>query len=83
IIQAWKDYFTILKIDLVSVVGDISFTANIWSSDSCLWTHIPTLTAHWITEILQSQSLQPRLALLTFHCIHGRHTGLSLAHTIL
>ncbi|KIK21732.1 hypothetical protein PISMIDRAFT_84367, partial [Pisolithus microcarpus 441] len=81
IIQAWKDYFAILKIDLASVVGDVLFTTDIWSSDS----HHPylALTAHWITEILQSRSLQPRSALLTFHHICGRHTGSSLVCTIL
>ncbi|KIK19120.1 hypothetical protein PISMIDRAFT_73524, partial [Pisolithus microcarpus 441] len=81
IIQAWKDYFAILKIDLASAVGDVSFMADIWSSDS---RHpYLALTAHWITKISQSRSLQPRSALLTFHCICGRHTRLSLARMIL
>ncbi|KIK15357.1 hypothetical protein PISMIDRAFT_115302 [Pisolithus microcarpus 441] len=49
IIQVWKDYFAILKIDLASAVGDVSFTADIWSSDSR--RPYLALTAHWITEI--------------------------------
>ncbi|KIK13495.1 hypothetical protein PISMIDRAFT_118780 [Pisolithus microcarpus 441] len=34
ILQAWKDYFTVLKTDLQHAVGNISFTIDIWSLDS-------------------------------------------------
>lgn len=61
----------------------MSFTADIWSSDS----RRPYLavTAHWIQAMNpETQSnLQMRSGLLAFHRIRGRHTGQSLARTLL
>ncbi|KIK13966.1 hypothetical protein PISMIDRAFT_17623 [Pisolithus microcarpus 441] len=34
ILQAWKDYFTVLKTDIQHAVGNVSFTIDIWSLDS-------------------------------------------------
>ncbi|KIK10799.1 hypothetical protein PISMIDRAFT_123916, partial [Pisolithus microcarpus 441] len=45
-ISAWKSYFEVLKKDMEVAVGQISFTADIWSNS----LHHPYLgmTAHWI-----------------------------------
>jgi hypothetical protein len=45
------------------------------------------MTAHWIAENLDVEnclrSLQLKVALIAFHRIRGRHTGKSLARTVL
>jgi hypothetical protein len=88
IIQAWQDYFVVLKQDLAvrspmfvkiillinflnytqGALGNVSFTTDIWSSD----TRKPYLavTAHWIagnSEMLSD--LNMKSALIAFHCI--------------
>ena len=63
------------------MVGDVSFTADIWSSDAR--RPYLALTGHWIAEDTETKSLSLRSALLGFHRLRGSHTGESLARTIL
>ncbi|KIK17964.1 hypothetical protein PISMIDRAFT_43791, partial [Pisolithus microcarpus 441] len=48
ILEAWRDYFRILKQDLAKALGQISFTTDIWSAEN-LHPYLAT-TAHWITN---------------------------------
>ena len=64
-----------------NAVGDISFTADIWSSDA-QWPYL-ALTAHWIAKDSKTASLSLHSALIAFHRFHGNHTGESLGCTIL
>ena len=64
-----------------NAVGDISFTAHIWSSDAR--QPYLALTAHWIAEDSKTASLSLRSALIAFHHLCGNHTGESLGRTIL
>ncbi|KIM57467.1 hypothetical protein SCLCIDRAFT_80083, partial [Scleroderma citrinum Foug A] len=64
IITAWKQYFSILKQDLVEVVGQISFTADIWSNSLCC-PYIG-MTAHWI-KWKADGCLSLEAALIAFH----------------
>ena len=64
-----------------NAVGDISFTADIWSSDA-QWPYL-ALTAHWIAEDSKTASLSLHSALIAFHHLCGNHTGESLGCTIL
>ncbi|KIK19826.1 hypothetical protein PISMIDRAFT_49653, partial [Pisolithus microcarpus 441] len=79
IIQVWKDYFVILKTELQHAVSNISFTVDIWSSDSR--QPYLAMTAHYVAD--SSNGLQYRSTLIMFHCLHNKHTGKALAHTIL
>ncbi|KIK19161.1 hypothetical protein PISMIDRAFT_43606, partial [Pisolithus microcarpus 441] len=63
IIQAWKDYFVVLKTELQHAVGNISFTVDIWSSDSR--RPYLAMTAHYVADT--SNALQYRSALVAFH----------------
>ncbi|KIK23097.1 hypothetical protein PISMIDRAFT_84672, partial [Pisolithus microcarpus 441] len=63
IIQAWKDYFVILKTELQHVVSNISFTVDIWSLDSR--RPYLAMTAHYIVDT--SNALQYRSMLVVFH----------------
>ncbi|KAF9222732.1 hypothetical protein BS17DRAFT_662454, partial [Gyrodon lividus] len=64
VITAWKGYFEILKKDLADSVGQVSFTADIWSNG----LHCPYLgiTAHWIKKD-GNGCLTLESALLAFH----------------
>ena len=64
-----------------NAVRDVSFTADIWSSDA-RWPYL-ALTAHWIAEDSKTASLSLCSALIAFHCLRGNHTGESLGCTIL
>ncbi|KIM58676.1 hypothetical protein SCLCIDRAFT_127646 [Scleroderma citrinum Foug A] len=46
ILQAWQDYFVVLKADLKKAAGEISFTSDLWSADN-LDSYL-AMTAHWI-----------------------------------
>ncbi|KIK24284.1 hypothetical protein PISMIDRAFT_98699 [Pisolithus microcarpus 441] len=45
-ISAWKSYFKVLKRDMEAAVGQISFTADVWSDSLC--HPYLGMTAHWI-----------------------------------
>ncbi|KIK18718.1 hypothetical protein PISMIDRAFT_81029, partial [Pisolithus microcarpus 441] len=79
IIQAWKDYFIILKTELQHAVSNISFTIDIWSLDS--QQPYLAMTAHYVVDT--SNALQYRSVLVAFHRLCSKHTGKALAHTIL
>ncbi|KIK16554.1 hypothetical protein PISMIDRAFT_47771, partial [Pisolithus microcarpus 441] len=79
IIQAWKDYFVVLKTELQHVVGNISFTIDIWSLDSR--QPYLAMTAHYIVDT--SNALQYRSMLVVFHRLRSKHTGKALACTVL
>ncbi|KIK19165.1 hypothetical protein PISMIDRAFT_50662, partial [Pisolithus microcarpus 441] len=63
IIQAWKDYFVVLKTELQHAVSNISFTIDIWSSDSR--RPYLAMTAHYVADT--SNTLQYRSMLVGFH----------------
>ncbi|KIM61363.1 hypothetical protein SCLCIDRAFT_122239 [Scleroderma citrinum Foug A] len=46
VLQAWQDYFVVLKADLKKAVGEISFTSDLWSADN-LDSYLAMMT-HWI-----------------------------------
>ncbi|KAF8547373.1 hypothetical protein OG21DRAFT_1527205 [Imleria badia] len=54
IIKAWQDHFVVLKQDLANALGNMSFTANIWFSDT--WMPYLAVTAHWIAGNTQTLS---------------------------
>ncbi|KAI5998943.1 hypothetical protein F5J12DRAFT_724743, partial [Pisolithus orientalis] len=66
ILQAWEGYFKVMKQDLVAstpdVAGRISFTTNIWLSDS--YHPYLALTAHWIA--IEGGSLKMKVSLIAF-----------------
>jgi hypothetical protein len=41
------------------------------------------MTAHWITNVEETTALQPKMALIAFHCVRGGHDGKSLAKIVL
>jgi hypothetical protein len=41
------------------------------------------MMAHWIGKVEGTTALQFKMALITFHHLHGRHNGKTLAETIL
>jgi len=98
IIEAWNQYFHVLRGDLaVSVsttlftltevwisknaMGQISFTADIWSNQD--WVSYLAMTAHWIARVEKNSTLHLKCALITFHYLHKRHMGKSLAKTVI
>ncbi|KAH7904065.1 hypothetical protein BJ138DRAFT_1019655, partial [Hygrophoropsis aurantiaca] len=80
IIKAWQAYFAVLKQDMANALGDISFTADIWS-DKKRGSYLG-MTAHWIAEDPITGTLTLRSALIAFHRLRGNHTGKSIAKTI-
>ncbi|KIK72844.1 hypothetical protein PAXRUDRAFT_179811, partial [Paxillus rubicundulus Ve08.2h10] len=80
IITDWKEYFEVLKRDLAAAVGQVSFTADIWSDG----LHHPYLgmTAHWIKWGENSQ-LSLEAGLIAFHRLVGRHDGKGLVKAAL
>lgn len=66
-------------------MGEISFTADIWSSKS-LDPYL-AITAHWIGQEVESgprmSKLNFKCALIAFHYVSGSHTGVDLAKMIL
>lgn len=62
-------------------VGQISFTADLWSSDNL--NPYLAITAHWIGQEETSGGLHWYTALIAFHHFPARHTGDELAKTIL
>ncbi|KIK21605.1 hypothetical protein PISMIDRAFT_103927 [Pisolithus microcarpus 441] len=81
IIEAWREYFAVLKSNLVQAEGRISCTADIWS-DEVLRPFL-ALTAHWIGKSEGTASLQLKAALLAFHHLPGNHTGDYIAQKFL
>lgn len=64
-------------------MGEISFTADIWSSDT-LDPYL-AVTAHWIEQdpTMATRKLSFRCSLIAFHYIPGSHTGVALARTLI
>ena len=66
-------------------MGEILFTADIWSSES-LDPYL-AITAHWIGQEAESgprmSKLNFKCTLIAFHYVPGSHTGVDLAETIL
>ncbi|KAI6017115.1 hypothetical protein EDC04DRAFT_2902646 [Pisolithus marmoratus] len=81
IIEAWREYFVVLKNDLVKAEGRISCTADIWS-DEVLRPFL-ALTTHWIGKSEGTMLLQLKAALLAFHHLPGNHTGDYIAQKFL
>ncbi|KAG2740808.1 hypothetical protein P692DRAFT_201665167, partial [Suillus brevipes Sb2] len=65
IIDAWRDYFPILKRDLAKAEGKISFTSDLWS-DPKLRPFL-ALTAHWLARETANSSLVLKGTLIAFH----------------
>jgi len=57
------------------VLGDISFTTNLWS-DPLLWPFF-AITAHWLACHTHSTGLELWIALIAFHHVNAQHTGKS------
>ncbi|KAJ8581509.1 hypothetical protein M405DRAFT_751700 [Rhizopogon salebrosus TDB-379] len=81
IVEAWKRYFHVLKGDLANAMGQVSFTADIWSNQA-LAAYL-AMTAHWIAKVEETGTLALKGALTSFHRICNKHTGKSLARTVL
>lgn len=98
IVEAWNQYFHVLKGDLeVSVsavlftftevwvsknaMGQVSFTADIWSDQNR--AAYLAMTAHWIAKVEETSTLYLKGALIAFHRLRKRHTGKSLAKTVM
>jgi hypothetical protein len=62
-------------------MGQISFTADIWS-DQNRQPYL-AITAHWIGNVEGTTALQLKAALIAFHRVRSRHDGKSLAETVL
>ena len=62
-------------------MGQVSFTMDIWSNQN----RQPFLakTAHWIAKHGDTDTLVLRAVLIAFHCLSGRHDGMSLTDTVL
>lgn len=94
ILQAFDEYFAVLKLDLAVSVqlsripqisdifqtaqGKVSFTSDMWSNSKL--RPFMAVTAHWIAREKNSLVLVLRAALIAFHHVPGSHTGVSLAH---
>ena len=61
--------------------GRISFTADAWSSLNI--SSYLALTAHWISLDQSTKRLRLRAALIGFHRLKTKHTGINVAKTIL
>jgi hypothetical protein len=81
VISQWRDKFRELKSDLSKSCGRISFTSDIWSNAN-LESYL-ALTAHWISCDESSGRLALNAALIGFHRLKKKHTGLNIAKTIL
>jgi hypothetical protein len=90
IVNTWKRHFQTLKADLtvpLSIIikllhtnpliqkaaGEISVTADIWSNQNC--QSYLAMTAHWIAKVDETTALNPKVALIAFHCVLGTHIG--------
>jgi len=62
-------------------MGQVSFTMDIWSDQNR--QPFLAMTAHWIVKRGDTDALVLRAALIAFHCLSGRHDGMSLADTVL
>ncbi|KAF8267068.1 hypothetical protein EI94DRAFT_1582652 [Lactarius quietus] len=62
-------------------LGQVSFTTDIWTNHN-LWSYL-AITAHWISKLPGTSSLQLKVALITFQRLSGHHSGASLGKTIL
>ncbi|KIJ18418.1 hypothetical protein PAXINDRAFT_71397, partial [Paxillus involutus ATCC 200175] len=80
-IDAWREYFAVLKHDLANSEGRISFISDIWSDDNT--RPYLAITTHWIASGDGPKSLRMKAGLITFHHLPGSHTGAYLASTIL
>ncbi|KAH7918397.1 hypothetical protein BV22DRAFT_998179, partial [Leucogyrophana mollusca] len=48
VLDAWREYFNVLKRDLANAAGRVSFTTDIWSDDNL--RPFLAMTAHWISN---------------------------------
>ena len=98
IIETWKDYFKVLKDDLV--VSHYPLNALDFSSlliqnsmgrislTADIWSD-PNMrpflacTAHWIAKDDASSALKLKFALIAFHHLPGNHTGVNIATAFL
>ncbi|KAH9072196.1 hypothetical protein EDB83DRAFT_2516972 [Lactarius deliciosus] len=81
VITRWQMSFEKLKHKLSNACGRISFTADAWSNANLALYLV--LTAHWILLDVLSGHLTLRAALIGFHRLKKKHTGRSIARTIL
>ncbi|CAA7261628.1 unnamed protein product [Cyclocybe aegerita] len=80
VIKAWEVYFRVLKQDLAIALRKVSFTADIWSNQSC-YPHL-AMTTHWISRT-PTGGLQFNCMLVAFHRIRGSHHAEWLVRIIL
>jgi hypothetical protein len=59
--------------------GQISFTADIWSSANL--TSYLAVTSHWLAR--DGSTLVLKAALIGFHCLTESHTGKNIASAIM
>lgn len=62
-------------------MGQVSFTADIWSDQNR--RPFLAITAHWIAKVEGTTALQLKTALIAFQRLYGRHDGETLAETVL
>ncbi|KIK12414.1 hypothetical protein PISMIDRAFT_46059, partial [Pisolithus microcarpus 441] len=73
IIDAWREYFTILKRDMANAEGKVSVTFDCWTDENT--QPFLAFTAHWIGKGSGPDMLQLKAGLVAFHYIPGSHTG--------
>jgi hypothetical protein len=62
-------------------MGQVSFTADIWSNQARV--AYLAMTAHWIAKMEETNTLYLKCSLIAFHRLRKKHTGKSLARTVL
>ncbi|KIK75385.1 hypothetical protein PAXRUDRAFT_173014 [Paxillus rubicundulus Ve08.2h10] len=83
ILDNFRTMFAALQAELSMVMGEISFTTDIWSSES-LNLYL-AVTAHWIGQDMETGmcKLSFKSALIMFHYILGSHMGVTIARALL
>ncbi|KIK92380.1 hypothetical protein PAXRUDRAFT_147476, partial [Paxillus rubicundulus Ve08.2h10] len=62
VINAWREYFAVLKCNLAKEEGRISFTSDIWSDHNT--QPYLAITAHWIASGNGPKSLRMKAGLI-------------------
>ena len=98
LLQAWKDYFQILRSNLAACLppSPLTFLLIFFiqaalgqvSFTMDIWSDqlrrpYLAMTAHWIAETAGASTLELKSALIAFHHMHENHSGDKLAKTVM
>ncbi|CAK5276396.1 unnamed protein product [Mycena citricolor] len=81
IIVQWETYYGSLKQALQSLLGEISFTLDLWSSKG-MYPYL-AVTLHWLARNGQTKANYIRHALLAFRRVRGSHSGTRIARIMI